>query len=447
MKFGTDGVRGVANLEVSPELALGLGRAAARVMGRGTWLVGRDTRRSGPMLAAALAAGLASEGASVEDLGVVPTPGVAYLSALDGRAAAMISASHNPFGDNGIKLFTPGGHKVDDATERRLEAEVAALGPGGGAGDRLSGASVGTLTTDPIGWHRYAEHLERDVLDGRDLAGLRIVIDCANGAASVVAPQVLRALGVAVTVLHAEPDGININVDCGSNRPEVLQRAVVDAGADAGLAFDGDADRLVAVDAGGQVVDGDQIIAICAVDRHRRGMLTENTVVVTVMTNLGFHHAMIDQGIQVVETAVGDRSVLRALQDRQLSIGGEQSGHVIFADLATTGDGVLTGIQLLDVMARSSRPLGELASVMTRLPQVLVNVEVDRRDPDLLEHLADDVTRAELDLGRDGRVLVRPSGTEAMVRVMVEAPSADRARDIAERLADAVRRATRAGEG
>lgn len=442
LKFGTDGVRGVANREVTPELALALGRAAARVIGGGTWLVGRDTRRSGPMLAAALAAGLASEGAAVRDIGVLPTPGVAYLSEIDDVAAAMISASHNPFGDNGIKLFTPGGQKLDDDTERRLEAEI--LGPVPGAvpdRERPSGAAVGTLVTDLDGERRYAEHLEREVLEGRRLAGLRVVIDCANGAASVVAPRVLTALGARVTVLHAEPDGANINVDCGSNRPEALQQAVVEHGAQVGLAFDGDADRLAAVDAEGQLVDGDHIIAICAVDRHERGQLAEDTVVVTVMTNLGFRHAMTERDISVVETAVGDRSVLRALRDRKLSLGGEQSGHVIFADLATTGDGLLTGIQLLDTMARTGRPLADLASVMTRLPQVLVNVTVEHRDPDLLEHLAEDLARAEQDLGDEGRVLVRPSGTEAMVRVMVEAPSANRAEAVAERLAEAVRRA------
>lgn len=444
LKFGTDGVRGVANRELTPELALAFGRAAARVIGRGPWLVGRDTRRSGPMLGAGMAAGLASEGAAVRDLGVLPTPGVAYLSATEDVAAAMISASHNPFPDNGIKLFTPGGTKLTDATEERLEAELAALvapAPARGA-DRLTGSAVGTLLTDSGAWARYADHLERDVLEGRDLSGLKVVIDCANGAAFEVAPRVLTGLGAEVTVLHADPDGENINVGCGSNHPESLQAAVVAHGAHVGLAFDGDADRLTAVDAEGQVVDGDHIIAVCAVDRHARGMLADGTVVVTVMTNLGFRHAMRDEGIEVVETSVGDRSVLQALQERKLSLGGEQSGHVIFADLATTGDGVLAGLQLLDVMARTERPLADLASVMTRLPQVLRNVSVAHRDPALLDHLATDLAEADVALAGEGRVLVRPSGTEPMVRVMVEAPTAAQAAEVADRLVAAVERLT-----
>jgi phosphoglucosamine mutase len=444
LKFGTDGVRGVANSELTPELALALGRAAARVIGGDTWLVGRDTRRSGPLLHAALAAGLASEGATVRDIGVLPTPGVAHLSAVDDLPAAMISASHNPFGDNGIKLFSPGGLKLDDETEERLEAELAELEAAGipGAADRATGAAVGRLEVDTDAGHRYVRHLREDVLGGRRLSGLRVVIDCANGAASDVAPDVLTGLGAQVTVLHAEPDGVNINADCGSNHPESLRQQVVHRGAEVGLAFDGDADRLTAVDAHGNVVDGDHIIAICALDLHEQERLAADTVVVTVMTNLGFRHAMRDHGISVVETAVGDRYVLEALGKGGYSLGGEQSGHVIFRDLASTGDGVLTGIMLLDVMSRTGRTLADLASVMQRLPQVLCNVTVARRDPALIEHLGADIAAAELALGGEGRVLVRPSGTEPMVRVMVEAPTHDEAQAVADRLVEAVRHAT-----
>ncbi len=444
LRFGTDGVRGVANTELTPELAVSLGRAAARGLGSGSWLLGRDTRRSGPLLAAALAAGLASEGATVADVGVLPTPGVAHLSAVHELPAAVISASHNPFADNGIKLFAAGGHKLRDDTEKRLEASLAWLEREGipGAADRPSGADIGVLAGAPEAWESYADHLEADVLDGRALAGLRVVVDCAHGAASVVAPRVLTALGAEVTVLNAEPDGTNINVGCGSNHPEALQQAVVARGAQVGLALDGDADRVIAVDADGRVVDGDHILAVCAVDLHEQGRLAAATVVVTVMTNLGFHQAMAERGISVVETAVGDRAVLEALEDGGFSLGGEQSGHVIFRELATTGDGLLTGIRLVDAVARSGRPLADLASVMTRLPQVLRNVAVSRRDPALVEHLAGEIAAAEEALAGTGRVLVRPSGTEPLVRVMVEAPTAEAAATVADRLVEAVERAT-----
>jgi phosphoglucosamine mutase len=442
LRFGTDGVRGVANTELTPELALALGRSAARVVGGRHWLVGRDSRRSGPMLAAALAAGLASEGAAVADLGVIPTPGVAHLSAVDGVAGAMISASHNPFPDNGIKLFSPGGRKLGDDVEAALEAELDRLRGGADGGHRPSGAEVGVVTSEPDAWERYAAHLERAVLDGRRLGRIRVVLDCANGAASVVAPRVLTALGAEVTVLHADPDGVNINVDCGSNHPTALQQAVLARRAQVGLALDGDADRLIAVDADGRVVDGDHVIAVCAVDRHDESRLAHDTVVVTVMTNLGFRRAMRSRGIKVVETGVGDRAVLEALAQGGYSLGGEQSGHVIFTDLATTGDGLLTGIVLLDVMARTGRPLADLAGVMTRLPQVLRNVAVARRDPGLVEHLAVDIAAAEVALGGEGRVLIRPSGTEPLVRVMVEAPTASEAAAVADQLAAAVERVT-----
>ncbi|HRW37854.1 MAG TPA: phosphoglucosamine mutase [Aquihabitans sp.] len=439
LKFGTDGVRGVANRELTPELALALGRAGARVLGGTRWLVGRDTRRSGTLLAAALAAGLASEGVEVVDLGVVPTPGLAHLSAADDVPAAMISASHNPFGDNGIKLFAAGGRKLADEVEEQLEAEIAALGAHGDPRPRPGGAAVGVVRHDPSAVSRYRAHLVEGVVAPGRLRGLRLVIDGANGAASALAAGVFTELGAEVVALHVDPDGTNINDACGSTHPEDLQAAVLAHGADAGLAFDGDADRVLAVDAAGGLVDGDEIIGICAIDLHERGELADDAVVVTVMANLGFHQGMARRGIRVVTTAVGDRYVLEALDAGGHVLGGEQSGHVIFRRLASTGDGMLTGLCLLDVVARSGRPLAALAAdAMVRLPQVLVNVRTARRDPSLLDRLAPEVAAAEAALGDRGRVLLRPSGTEPVVRVMVEAPSEDEARRVADELAAAV---------
>ena len=433
LQFGTDGLRGVAGSELTAELAVALGRAAARVLGGDRFLVGRDTRRSGPMLAAALATGLAAEGADVELLGVIPTPGVAWHAARDGVPAAMISASHNPWSDNGIKLFAPGGLKLADEVEARIEAEL----------DRAPEPStnVGQLRWVPHADDGYRRHLVSTVQGG--LEGLRVVVDCANGAASVVGPSVLRDLGADVHVLAAEPDGTNINDGCGSTHPESLQRAVVDRGADLGLAFDGDADRVLAVDHTGAVVDGDHLIAMCAIDRAARGALPGRAVVVTVMTNLGFRLAMAERGIEVVETKVGDRYVLEALDAKGLSLGGEQSGHVIFRDLATTGDGVLTAIQVLDLVRRSGRSLAEIAAdAMTSLPQVLRNVRVARRGVDVSAAIADEIAAVEAELGDHGRVLIRPSGTEPLVRVMVEAPTPELAESAVSRLVAAVERAT-----
>lgn len=442
LKFGTDGVRGVANRELTPELALNLGRAAARVLGGRRWVIGRDPRRSGPLLAAALASGLASEGVHVADLGVLPTPGVAHVSAADGVGAAMISASHNPFGDNGIKLFAPGGRKLRDDVESALEAELTALGVSGDPRPRPEGAEVGTLVQDPTGRERYREHLVHGVLDGRRLDGLHVVIDAANGAASGLATDVLTALGARVDAIHDQPNGININDQCGSTHPDDLQRAVIEAGAQLGLAFDGDADRVLAVDAAGELVDGDQIIAVCAIDFQQRGLLVDDTVVVTVMSNLGFRHGMAAHGIEVVETSVGDRYVLEALDEGGYSLGGEQSGHVIFRRLASTGDGLLTGLAVLDLVARSGRTLADLAaSAMTRLPQVLINVRTPSKDPNLIARLADPLAAAEARLDGRGRVLLRASGTEPLMRVMVEAPTEDEARKAANELAAQVRAA------
>jgi phosphoglucosamine mutase len=450
LKFGTDGVRGVANAELTPELALALGRAAARVLGGGRFAIGRDTRRSGPLLEAALTAGLASEGVDVVLLGVAPTPEVAWWSAAEAAPAAVVSGSHNPFADNGIKLFSAGGRKLPDDIEQRLEAELRALT---GGGREPHGQSRAAATHAPTGAHvgtvreltahdGYGEAV-RASLDGRRLDGLRAVVDCAYGAATAVAPGVLRALGVDVELLHDDSDGTNINEGSGSTHPDALRGAVVERGADVGVAFDGDADRVLLVDAAGELVDGDQIIALCAIDRHARGTLAHDTVVVTVMTNLGFRLAMEQQGIRVVETRVGDRYVLEALAAGGYALGGEQSGHVIFNDLATTGDGLLTAVQALDVIVRAGRPLAELvAAAMTRLPQVLRNVRVARRDPAIVDRLAPEIAAVEARLGSKGRVLVRTSGTEPLVRVMVEALTGSDAAAAADDLVRAVEAAS-----
>jgi phosphoglucosamine mutase len=439
-RFGTDGVRGVANVDLTPELVLALGRATARVFAADCFLVGRDTRISGSMLLAALSAGITAEGVDVVDLGIMPTPGVAWASADWRLPAAMISASHNPFPDNGIKLFAPGGRKLSDQVEDGLDAELDRLladTPGLRPGP--AGAALGRI--DHLdGSKGYVAALAASV-EGRRLDGLSVVVDCANGAAVAVAPEALAAVGVQVAVINDHPDGTNINARAGSNHPEALATEVVARGADAGLAFDGDADRVVAVDHAGRVVDGDQLIAICALDRKARQLLAGDTVVVTVMANLGFRQAMRKHGITVVETRVGDRYVLEALEKGGWSLGGEQSGHVIFRDLATTGDGILTGLQILDVMQRSGRPLAELAGVMTRLPQVLRNVAVlDRHGLDDAADFWAEVEAVRRRLGGDGRVLIRPSGTEPVVRVMVEASTLEEAEASCEELCAAVTR-------
>jgi phosphoglucosamine mutase len=390
------------------------------------------------MLEAALAAGLMSAGVDVVLAGVVPTPAVAYASQVDGSVGAVISASHNPFADNGIKLFAPGGRKLPDAVEEAIEAEVERE-LAGDVGARPGGRAVGVVVESAAATDRYAAHLVAAVEPGA-LTGLDLALDCANGATSALAPQVFAQLGARVALRAAAPDGCNINDGCGATHPELLARAVLERSAELGLAFDGDGDRLIAVDHTGEVVDGDHILAICALDLHRRGVLADDTVVVTVMTNLGFRLAMEAAGIHVVETAVGDRYVLEALDAGGYSLGGEQSGHVVFPALATTGDGMLTGIVLADVVRRSGRSLHELARLsMTRLPQVLVNVRVADAPAAAAARLGDAVTAAEQLLGHEGRVLVRPSGTEPIVRIMVEAPTHEQAgaiaRDLAGRLA------------
>jgi len=440
LRFGTDGVRGPA-AELTDDLVAALGAAAAEVLGGADgFLIGRDTRESGPRLEAALARGLHAGGAEVEALGVAPTPTVAWLSAQRGIPGAVISASHNPWADNGIKFFAAGGRKLADEVEERLEAaldRVLARGlPSGDGTTPTTGAGSGTSAVSA-----WAESVVAS-LDGRRLDGLRVVVDCANGAASFAGPDVLRRLGADLTVLHADPDGTNINDGCGSTHPGDLQRAVLERSAHVGLAFDGDADRVLAVDERGELVDGDHLIAMFALDLRARDRLADDRVVVTVMTNLGFRLAMADAGISVVETPVGDRYVLEALEDGKWSLGGEQSGHIVFADLATTGDGLLSGVQLLDLLVRSGRPLSELAaSAMTRLPQVLRNVRVAERRPDIATLVADAVAEEEAALGPTGRVLIRPSGTEPLVRVMVEAPDLAQAEAATERLLAAVERA------
>ena len=384
------------------------------------------------MLIAALAAGFAAEGVDVVRLGVVPTPTVAFEAQRRSAIGAVVSASHNAYRDNGIKLFAVGGTKLPDAVESRIEEQLAATDAGG------ESASVGSITFDPD-HTAYAEHVLA-ALGGRRLEGLHVVVDTANGAACELAPVVLREAGAEVTVVADRPDGRNINHGCGATFPSAVADAVVECGADVGIALDGDADRLIAVDHTGSVVDGDHIIAICAGDLRSRGALAHDAVVVTVMTNLGFHLAMREAGIEVVQTAVGDRYVLAALAEGGYSLGGEQSGHVIFTDHATTGDGILTALVLLDVVARRG-PLAELASAaMTSLPQVLRNVEVASRVGDVSGELSADIDAVERRLGERGRVLVRASGTEPLIRVMVEAETADDAESAVAELVAAVHR-------
>ena len=382
------------------------------------------------MLEAAFVAGMASEGVVVHRLGVVPTPAVAFEASRRNAVGAVISASHNPYGDNGIKLFARGGIKLPDEVEGRIEREVMALPPPSGEPAQLLDAEE---TPD------YLAHLV-DALEGRNLRGLRIVVDCANGAASVVAPRILAAAGADVVAIHTTPNGRNINDRCGATHLDSLAATVTLEGGDLGLAVDGDADRLLAVDHLGQVVDGDHIMAICATDLHRRGGLRDDTIVATVMSNLGFRLAMERAGIHVVETPVGDRYVLEALDEGRYTMGGEQSGHVIFRDLATTGDGLLTGVLLADVVKRSGAPLADLAAAaMTRLPQVLLNIPVTERVPDAADQVASEIAAVEARLAGQGRVLVRPSGTEPLLRVMVEATDATVANETAEQLAAVVR--------
>jgi phosphoglucosamine mutase len=439
--FGTDGVRGVANADLTAELALDLSVAAAHVLAdagefaghRPVAVVGRDGRASGEFLGAAVVAGLASAGVDVLDVGVLPTPAVAHLTAVTGAdVGVVLSASHNPMPDNGIKFFARGGVKLDDAIEDAVEARMEE------PWQRPTGAGVGRIRPLSDAGETYLAHLLASLPHG--LHGLRVVVDCANGASSWTAPEALRRAGADVVAIHATPDGENINDGCGSTHLEPLIAAVLEQGADAGVAHDGDADRCLAVDAGGRVVDGDEILAVLALSAHQQGRLAHDTVVATVMSNLGFRIAMQRAGITLVETAVGDRYVLEAMRQGGFVLGGEQSGHVVMLEQATTGDGSLTALHLLARVAESGKPLAELAAIMQRLPQVLVNVTgVDRDRAAGNVALEAAVADAQAALGSSGRVLLRPSGTEPVVRVMVEAPTTEQARSVADRLAAAVR--------
>jgi phosphoglucosamine mutase len=441
--FGTDGVRGLANADLTPELALSVARAAAGVLAdrdgteRPVAVVGRDPRASGEMLEAAVVAGLASVGAEVLRAGVLPTPALAHLTGATGAdLGVMISASHNPMPDNGIKLFSRGGHKLPDAAEARIEQQVLR---GSSDDHRPTGAGIGRVRDLPGALEDYFGHLLSTV--EQPLSGLRVVVDCAHGAAAASAPEVYRRAGATVHAIGCEPDGWNINDGVGSTHLGPLTDAVREHGAALGIAHDGDADRCLAVTADGDVVDGDGILAICALALHERGALKGDTVVATVMSNLGFHHAMRDAGIGVQTTAVGDRYVLEALRSGGLSLGGEQSGHLVFLDHATTGDGLLTGLSLLSRMQATGASLAELAAVVRRLPQTLVNVPVrDRLAVVESDEVAEAVNAVEDELGDTGRVLLRPSGTEQLVRVMVEAPSQEQADAVAGRLAEIVAR-------
>jgi phosphoglucosamine mutase len=439
--FGTDGVRGLANGHLTAELALDLAVSAAHVLAeRGTFsghrplaVVGRDTRISGLFLEAAVVAGLASAGVDVLLLGELPTPAVAHLTgSLGADLGVMLSASHNPMPDNGIKFLARGGVKLDDAIEQAVEAQL------GRDWERPVGDGVGRISTYDDAINDYCAHLVRTTT--KPLTGLRVVLDCAEGAASEAGPRALQDAGADITAIHAQPDGLNINDGCGSTHLDSLREAVLKDGADVGFALDGDADRCLAVDHAGNVVDGDQILCILAASMKERGVLAQDTVVATVMSNLGFSRAMTAAGIEVVRTQVGDRYVLEAMKESGYTLGGEQSGHVIMSEHATTGDGILTALQVLDRMASTGSSIADLAGVMTRLPQVLVNVAgVDKNRADSDPALLAAVAEAEAELGDDGRVLLRSSGTEPLVRVMVEAATAEDAAAVAKQLADVVR--------
>jgi len=438
--FGTDGVRGVANSEaLSPELAYALGRAAVTVAQKGAEkrvlaVIGRDTRKSGPMLAAALSAGICSAGGDVVDLGIVTTPAVAYVTThLQADFGVMISASHNPAPDNGIKFFSEQGFKLPDEAEDRLEALVRATPD---TMPRPTGSALGSIRTSEAEIEAYIQHV---VSTGTSLKGLKVVVDCGHGAAYKLAPEIFRRLGAEVIAINTSPDGLNINDRCGSTHPEELQRMVVVHQANAGIAHDGDADRCIAVDERGVLVDGDQIMAICALDALKRGELAKDTLVATVMSNMGLELLLQEKGIRLLRAKVGDRYVLEEMQKGGYSLGGEQSGHVIFGEYSTTGDGILTAVQLLSILARGTRPLSELAGQMKRLPQWLENVRVTSKEGwDTNPAIASAIQKAESALEGQGRILVRPSGTEPLIRVMLEGPSLEKIRDLAHKVREVI---------
>ncbi|GMB01951.1 phosphoglucosamine mutase [Pelosinus sp. IPA-1] len=440
--FGTDGVRGVANTQLTPELAFKLGWAATTHFGREhhtspTMLIGRDTRISGHMLEAALAAGICSAGGHAVLLGVVPTPAVAYLAGkMNAQAGVVISASHNPYPDNGIKFFAGTGYKLPDAVEDELEELVSSYKEDM---DRPVADGIGTIVHRHDLLKVYIDYLVSTV--DVDFKGLKMVVDCANGAAYEVGPIVYQRLGAEVITINDKPTGININDKCGSTHMEELQKAVVDHQAHFGIAHDGDADRCLAVDEKGEIIDGDQMMVICTLDRLKENKLKDNTLVATVMSNIGLYQAIKKAGGKVEVTAVGDRYVLEAMLEKSLMLGGEQSGHVIFAEYSTTGDGVLTALQLIAALKKSGKSMSELASVMTRYPQLLVNVRVASKNGwEENQAIKAAIDKGNLDLGDNGRILVRPSGTEQLIRVMAEGPSMEELDRIVNEIAAVVKK-------
>jgi phosphoglucosamine mutase len=440
--FGTDGVRGLANGLLTAELATNLGVAAAQVLGeRGEFsshksdrpfaIVGRDPRASGEFLQSAISAGLASAGVDVIDVGILPTPAVAFLTDLSGAdLGVMLSASHNAMPDNGIKFFARGGVKLDDTIEDAIEAHLDIVS------ELPTGAGVGRIRSEHDMVEKYLHHLNSSI--SNSLEGLTVVVDGANGSASLVGPEALRRAGAQVISIHCEPNGLNINENCGSTHMDDLFAAVVKHGADLGIAHDGDADRCLAVDADGNFVDGDQILAILASGRKSRGALVGNTVVATVMSNLGFNIAMKELEIEVISAAVGDRYVLEEMRTGGFTIGGEQSGHVVLSEYATTGDGVLTALHLMSEMKATGKSMAELAAIVNRLPQVLINVPNVDKSSASKSAVSEAVAKLEQELGSTGRILLRPSGTEPLIRVMVEAATADQAQKVAKELAEVV---------
>jgi phosphoglucosamine mutase len=437
LRFGTDGVRGVALTELTEQYVVDLGYAAATVLSLKHVVIGRDTRESGLVLQSALARGFVAGGATVELLGVTPTPAIAFAAAQRGCAGAAVTASHNPYADNGVKIFGIGGIKLTDDQERMIETAMADSGRQNNNVQSSIG-SAAAITDSIAAINDYRNSIE-GLVPSRAFADIRIVVDCANGAMSDVAPYVLAQLGATVIAIHCEPNGKNINAECGATYPKIIGEAVRLHQAAIGLAFDGDGDRVIGVDHVGNIVDGDHLLALAAIDMHERNVLDGNGVVVTVMTNAGFHEAMVKHGISVVTTPVGDRSVLIALDENKYSLGGEQSGHIIYRKDATTGDGLLAGVRLVDLLRRKNVTLQKLAQdAMTSLPQVLINVRVESVASDLATQFAQEIAAAERDLNGVGRVLLRASGTEPLVRVMVEAQFEETANSVAQRLAASV---------
>ena len=439
--FGTDGVRGIANAELTPELAFKLGRAAATYFGRETAtpkiIIGRDTRLSGTMLEAAMAAGICSAGGNAHLLGVIPTPAVSYLtSVLNANAGVVISASHNPFEDNGIKFFSKTGHKLPDAVEDEIENIVATPVD---YQKTPTGSSVGQVIMEQGLGELYIKHIVSCA--DTELHGLKVVVDCANGANSEIAPEILRRLGAEVIAIFNQPNGININNKCGSTHLEALQAKVLECGAAAGIANDGDADRCLVVDEKGAVLDGDQIMLICALELMKENKLKDNVLVTTVMSNVGLHQAMKEHGGKCVKTKVGDRYVLEAMTNNGYQLGGEQSGHIIFSEFSTTGDGILTAVRLLGAMVRNNQTLSQMGALMQKYPQILLNVRVvDKRGWEENQSIKDVIKHYEAVLGENGQILVRASGTEPLIRIMAEGPDQAQLESIAAAIAEVVTR-------